>query len=632
MRPLRNTLPKRRRPDTHSQINHGHQAMKWIEQLSAQSRFVRRVWLVHLAFSLAGAVALFIAIAWVTESYQGKAFVSDCLAALSKAESQVAVARLVDQGRLQTIVDEWSKAHGAVECAVVDVDGTYLAHSDPKQVGVVHREPEGKRARHDGAVESVRFKGADRTRLRQFSVGLTSGKRNVGSLRMTFRDDATWLKSAVARPETTVVLLLPLVLAWVGGRMILKTLSPINRLAGQLEQVAATHQVSQIKLQPLPGRDALSLGWNRLAELWMENYAHGTLKERLEAAIAECEQNRCRDLLEGLPVGIAETDAEGNIEFMNQALQALFNLDQEGVRKVSLRDGILAELDPEATKVLFDPGAQDREVSAEIERPSSSGRRCLRISRHPLKTSHGQRQVWEVRDVTQAKLAERARDEFLDSATHEIRTPLANIKAYAETLTLTEMTDVEQQREFCNVINSEATRLSRFIDELLDISSIEAGSLAVNRQRVEVPRLLDEVVAKVRPQMTQKNITFDTVFGEKLPELMLDKDKFATCLVNLLGNAAKYTPEGGHVTFRARCEDDQLILEVVDTGIGIPPDELPRVFEKFYRGKDQRVHQEAGTGLGLAFTREVINLHHGTLTAESEPNQGSTFTITMPIA
>ena len=605
--------------------------MKWIEQISAQSRKVRRVWLIHLAFSLAGSVALFIAIAWVTERYREKDFVDDCLALLSRTKSQVSVTRLVDQGRLQDIIDGLSKTPGVVECSVVDVDGTCLAHSDATQIGAVHREPEGDRAHHEGAVESVRFKRDDGTRLRQFAIPLARGKKDVGTLTMTFRDEATWLKSAMAQPETTVVLLLPLVFAWVGGRMILRTLAPVTRLATQLEQVAVTHQVSQLELQPLPGRDAFSLGWNRLAELCTENYAHGSLQERLETAIAECEQNRCRELLEGLPVGIAETDADGNVEFMNQALQALFNLDQEGVRKVSLRDGVLAELDAEAARVLFDPGTQDREVSAEVERPSTSGRRCLRISRHPLNTPQGRRQLWEVRDITQAKLAERARDEFLDSATHEIRTPLANIKAYAETLTLTEMTDVEQQKEFCNVINSEATRLSRFIDELLDISSIEAGSLAVHRQRVEVPRLLDEVVSKVRPQMDQKNITFDTVFGEKLPELLLDKDKFATCLVNLLGNAAKYTPEGGHVTFRARCEEEQLILEVVDTGIGIPPDELPRVFEKFYRGKDQRVHQEAGSGLGLAFTREVINLHHGTLTAESEPNQGSTFTITLPV-
>ncbi len=605
--------------------------MKWIEQLSAQSRFVRRVWLIHLAFSLAGAVTLFIAIAWVMGSYQGKAFVSDCLAALSKAESQVAVARLVDQARVQEIVAEWAKANGAVECSVTDVDGTYLAHSDAARNGTVHREPEGRRFRHDDGIESVRFHRGDGSQLRQFAVRLTSGKQDVGVLRMTFRDDATWLTSAITRPETTVLLLLPLLLAWAGGRVILGVLSPVNQLARQLELLAATHQVSQIRLQSLSCRDSLSLGWNRLAELWSDNYSNGTLQERLETAIAECEQSRCRDLLEGLPVGIAETDGEGNVEFMNQALQALFNLDQDGDGEVSLRDGILAELDPEAAKTLFDPGAQDREVSLEIERPSASGRRYLRISRHPLKTPQGRRQVWEVRDVTQAKLAERARDEFLDSATHEIRTPLANIKAYAETLTLTEMTDVEQQKEFCNVINSEATRLSRFIDELLDISSIEAGSLAVNRQRVELDRLLDEVVAKVRPQMAQKNITFDTVFGEKLPELLLDKDKFATCLVNLLGNAAKYTPPGGHVTFRARCEEEHLILDVEDTGIGIPPDELPKVFEKFYRGKDQRVHQEVGTGLGLAFTREVINLHHGTLTAESEPDHGSTFTITMPL-
>src|SRR5690606_18810794 len=130
----------------------------------------------------------------------------------------------------------------------------------------------------------------------------------------------------------------------------------------------------------------------------------------------------------------------------------------------------------------------------------------------------------------------------LDSATHELRTPLTNIRAYAETLALCEVVDVEKQKQFCNTINAEATRLSRLIDDLLSLSSIEAGSLSIRRQNVEVRRLLQEVVDKMRPAMEQKQIEFIVALPEKLPEVKLDKDKLAVTLVNLLGNAAKYTP------------------------------------------------------------------------------------------
>jgi two-component system phosphate regulon sensor histidine kinase PhoR len=239
--------------------------------------------------------------------------------------------------------------------------------------------------------------------------------------------------------------------------------------------------------------------------------------------------------------------------------------------------------------------------------------------------------VWSVRDVTQQRLADRMRDEFLDCATHELRTPLANIKAYAETLALNEMMDVEQQKEFCNTINSEATRLARLIDDLLDLSSMEVGSLSIKRQNVEVDRLLHEVVDKVRPLMEQKHITFETALPAKLPELRLDKDKIATTLVNLLGNAAKYTPDGGRVALKVKTADGLLQIDVEDTGVGIAAEELPRVFEKFFRSADPRVQQESGTGLGLPLAREVVRLHGGDVTGSSRLNQGSTFTVTLPL-
>ena len=140
--------------------------------------------------------------------------------------------------------------------------------------------------------------------------------------------------------------------------------------------------------------------------------------------------------------------------------------------------------------------------------------RCLAerfLRRRPPAASSGRSTsgfVWSVRDITQQKLAEEMRDQFLDSATHELRTPLANIKAYAETLALSEMMDVEQQKEFCNTINAEATRLARLHRRPAQLSSMEVGSLSLNRQKVDLERLLREIVGKVEPQMEQKEICF----------------------------------------------------------------------------------------------------------------------------
>jgi two-component system phosphate regulon sensor histidine kinase PhoR len=236
-----------------------------------------------------------------------------------------------------------------------------------------------------------------------------------------------------------------------------------------------------------------------------------------------------------------------------------------------------------------------------------------------------------VRDITQQKLVEKTRDQFIDVATHELRTPLSNIKAYAETLVTCDAIEVEQQKEFCNIINSEVTRLARFVDDLLSISSMEAGSLVIQRQRTIATRLFAEVLEKVQPLMDQKKLKFEVKIPEKMADLQVDKDKVVAVLVNLLGNAAKYTPAGGRVAMRVVLDEAQLQIFVEDTGLGIAAEELPKVFEKFFRSSDTRVQAETGTGLGLSLAREVVRMHGGDISVESQIDQGTTFTAIIPI-
>jgi two-component system phosphate regulon sensor histidine kinase PhoR len=253
--------------------------------------------------------------------------------------------------------------------------------------------------------------------------------------------------------------------------------------------------------------------------------------------------------------------------------------------------------------------------------------RCALFGREHESKQH----VWLVRDVTQQRLADEMRTQFLQTATHELRTPLMNICAYAETLELTDNLDVEQQKQFCNVINSEALRLSRFVDEMLDINRMEAGALALARHETDIERLLQDVIEKVTPQMKQKRIEFETKIPPKLPKLSIDKDKMAAALVNLLGNAAKYTPDEGRVKLTVEAGQSEMEFHVEDTGFGISAEELPRVFERFFRSDDQRVRDVSGSGLGLAFTSEVVRLHGGRIDVHSELNRGTKFNLILPI-
>jgi signal transduction histidine kinase len=275
---------------------------------------------------------------------------------------------------------------------------------------------------------------------------------------------------------------------------------------------------------------------------------------------------------------------------------------------------------------------ESRPAVFEGRRGSEIADGILRVARTPYVGDDGLAagHIWTIRDVTQQKLADEMRTQFVNSATHELRTPLANIKAYAETLALNDITDLENQKEFLNIINSEATRLARFVDELLNVSRMESGSLSLSRQLTDVARMLNEAVQKVRPQIEQKQQSFETVIPRKLPELEMDKDKVMAAIVNLLGNAAKYTPEGGRLALHVTCENGELKIAVEDTGIGIAADELPKIAGKFFRSEDPRVRDIPGSGLGLSLVQEVARLHGGNLSIHSELNKGSRFTLTLP--
>jgi signal transduction histidine kinase len=160
---------------------------------------------------------------------------------------------------------------------------------------------------------------------------------------------------------------------------------------------------------------------------------------------------------------------------------------------------------------------------------------------------------------------------------------------------------------------------------------MELGSLSLNKQVTDLGRMVNEALMKIQPQVAEKQLTLEVALPEKMPEPELDKDKIATVLVNLLGNAVKYTPDGGRVSFHVIITDKQIEVSVQDTGVGIAADELDKVFEKFYRSTDPRVQEQTGTGLGLALSQEVVRLHGGRITVESELNKGSTFTMTLPL-
>jgi two-component system phosphate regulon sensor histidine kinase PhoR len=237
-------------------------------------------------------------------------------------------------------------------------------------------------------------------------------------------------------------------------------------------------------------------------------------------------------------------------------------------------------------------------------------------------------------DTTREKEISRLKNDFVANVTHELRTPLASIKAYAEMLIDGEASDNKTRQEFYEVIHTEANRLGRLIDNILNISRIESGLVKYNKKLVSLMVLLKQAVEVIRPQAKQKNITLDEQIAPSVYQTLADKDMLHEVLLNLLSNAVKYTPQGGKITVRSEVDESRKIVtaKIIDTGVGIPQKDLPFVFDKFYRAEANN-GMAKGTGLGLSLVKRIIeSVHGGKMIAESQPGKGSTFGFELTLA
>jgi two-component system phosphate regulon sensor histidine kinase PhoR len=227
----------------------------------------------------------------------------------------------------------------------------------------------------------------------------------------------------------------------------------------------------------------------------------------------------------------------------------------------------------------------------------------------------------------QVEKLENMRRDFVSNVTHELKTPLTSIRGFVETLKEGAIEDEEVAMRFLSIIDIEAERLGNLIEDILLLSEIESGT-DTRMSLVEVEPMIDQVIELLN-QSKKENVILKKESKGHVAPFYCNEDRLRELIINLADNGVKYTNEGS-VTIECRQEENMLVLEFSDTGVGIPKEHLPRLFERFYRVDKGRSRKQGGTGLGLSIVKHIVELYKGTISVESEPGVGSTFTVRLP--
>jgi signal transduction histidine kinase len=350
----------------------------------------------------------------------------------------------------------------------------------------------------------------------------------------------------------------------------------------------------------------------------------------------ERQVNVTRTVLDSTIDGICLTDERGEMIYANRPLIQIA-IDLELPLDGTVQERLLAVADrftdPERFREVIGRITLDLAEPTRDEFTFAESDRCFQGFTTPVTSPEGQvvGRVWTLREVTGERVADQLKDEFVATVSHELRTPLTSILGFLEMLLEEDVGPLnEEQRRFLEIVMRSSRRLMRQVDDLLFMARLDSAGLALRREWAELPEILDEGLEQVAALARQREIELSLEVPDSL-ELECDRERIAQVVVNLLSNAVKFTPAGGAVFVRAHSEDGSAVVEVEDSGMGIPEAERARLFERFFRSSRATQRAIHGTGLGLAISHAIIEAHGGSIAAEPAAGQGTVFRFTLPL-
>ncbi len=421
------------------------------------------------------------------------------------------------------------------------------------------------------------------------------------------------------------------------GRKYMEALSHFDPALSPPESIADS-------LPELPPDHPLADGFARLRECFailVERLAaaeHVRAGAEVRARRTASERDQLKEILTGLSDPVIAVDQHGEVILANDSAQNLLGVKSEETEHPALESlNRCQELINLLTETRRRKAITNRH--GEVSLADDDGQQSwFKISCRALAgqaeaagdrtSNHGA--VAVLTDISGLKAIQKRNAEFVSAVSHEMKTPLASIKAYVELLADGDAEDEATQEEFFGIINGQADRLQRLIENLLNLARIEAGVVQVNKTPLSLNPLLQEACNVLQPAAEQKHIQLAVELSPLYLGLLADRDTLLQAAINLVSNALKYTHSGGTVTLRSRLRDQEVVFEVQDSGVGLSAEDCQKVFEKFYRVKKDK-DMAAGTGLGLPLVKHIVeDIHRGRIEVESELGKGSTFRIVVP--
>jgi two-component system phosphate regulon sensor histidine kinase PhoR len=485
-------------------------------------------------------------------------------------------------------------------------------HATRPEIAAAHRDGLGESSRHSDTVHDQLYYVACRVQR----AGRTVGFARLASPVSESQRSSFGYRELLAAACFLVLLLVALV-GWAAAR---RFSAPIEAMSRTADAIAAGRRDLEVEYASDDEIGRLGAAVNRMTRA-MGRQIHALSSEK-----------RLRDtIFAGMQEGVLVLDTERRILLANDALRWILGLgarDPAGRRLIEIvRDrDVLAG---------FDAALLRGEPFREVIRIGTASERSFEINVVPL-TDSGGAQVGAIGilfDVTRLTALENVRREFVADASHELRTPLTSIKAFVETLLSGGLEDAANNRRFLEIIKKHADRMEAILDDLTDLSLIETGAIALEMERLDLAPIAQELVDGMKPRAERYGVT---VASQVPPATLVfaDRRRLDQILLNLLENAVKFSGTGATVTIRAEAAVPGGGIRVIveDTGIGIAPVALEKIFHRFYRGEGARFREKGGTGLGLAIVKHLMRAHGGTVRAESEPGQGSRFILEFPEA